>query len=105
MKIKEIMIAAAKLLGIEQEITAYCNGESEICENAQILLDCFQEIEREMEEQVEKFTNSHRDLLSFGKAFSMVIIPKGNTFEKVEFRRFRKKACLFCMVVMGQSIL
>jgi hypothetical protein len=48
MKVKEIMIAAAKLLGIEQEITAYCNGQSEACEDAEILLDCFQEIESEI---------------------------------------------------------
>ena len=48
MKVKDIIIAAAKLLGIEQEVLAYCNGESTECENAEVLLDCFNEVENEL---------------------------------------------------------
>lgn len=48
MKVKDIMVAAAKLLGIEQEIASYCNGESLECESAVTLLDCVYEVENEV---------------------------------------------------------
>lgn len=48
MKVKYTIVAAAKLLGIEQEIVAYFNGQSSACENADVLLDCFNEIENEL---------------------------------------------------------
>lgn len=48
MKVKEIILAAAKLLGMEQEILAYSNGEGLESENADMLLDCFNRVENEL---------------------------------------------------------
>ena len=48
MKVKEIIIAAAKLLGLEQEAAAYFNGGGADNEDMQLLLDCFNEIENEL---------------------------------------------------------